>query len=248
MAYTFKDDGSALTYYREYNKEVGTGDKTLVGNWVEERALREDIKTGRYKLWTNPDPDPQAPQQTLTKFQTRSEVLDTYRRTTSHSDHVPPSEFSTSNQVKDPGYAVYKNPDVGVRTALMEKRAQELAMASAPPPDTLPSQYYSTSKQDFVPKDLPANDELGRRVMMTQNMEDIKGAGDGLWRKEHDIVARHLVVEGSESAPTNMSSAPYYNRTVGGMGRDATFTTPISECLKSGNDLGQTTDKFYQPE
>ncbi len=40
MAYTFKDDGHALTYYREYNKEVGTGDKTLVGNWVEERALR----------------------------------------------------------------------------------------------------------------------------------------------------------------------------------------------------------------
>ena len=41
MAYTFKDDGAALTYYREYNKEVGTGDLTLTGNWVEERALRE---------------------------------------------------------------------------------------------------------------------------------------------------------------------------------------------------------------
>jgi len=30
--------------------------------------------------------------------------------------------------------------------------------------------------------------------MMTQNMQDIKGAGDGLWRKEHDICSRHLVV------------------------------------------------------
>ena len=35
MAYTFKDDGASLTYFRDYNKEVGTGDKTLVGNWVE---------------------------------------------------------------------------------------------------------------------------------------------------------------------------------------------------------------------
>ena len=47
MAYTFKDDGHALTFYREYNKEVGTGDKTLVCNWVEERALRDVCETGR---------------------------------------------------------------------------------------------------------------------------------------------------------------------------------------------------------
>ena len=86
MAYTFKDDGSALTYYREYNKEVGTGDKTLVGNWVEERALRDTIKTGRYQLWANPDPDPKAPQQTFTKFTTRPDSLDTYNRTLVHSD------------------------------------------------------------------------------------------------------------------------------------------------------------------
>ena len=33
-----------------------------------------------------------------------------------------------------------------------------------------------------------------RQVMMTQNMIDIKGAGDGLFRKEHDMVARHQVM------------------------------------------------------
>ena len=49
MSYTFKDDGASLTYYREYNKEVGTGDKTLVGNWVEERALRDTIDTGIHR-------------------------------------------------------------------------------------------------------------------------------------------------------------------------------------------------------
>ena len=45
MAYTFKDDGSNLTYYREYNKEVNAKNETLVGNWVEERALRDQIQT-----------------------------------------------------------------------------------------------------------------------------------------------------------------------------------------------------------
>ena len=89
MAYTFKDDGSAMTYFREYNKEVGTGDKTLVGNWVEERALRDDIKTGRYMLWANPDPDPKAAQKTFTKFTTRPDALETYRRTVFHSDVSP---------------------------------------------------------------------------------------------------------------------------------------------------------------
>jgi len=248
MAYTFKDDGSALTYYREYNKEVGTGDKTLVGNWVEERALRDSIKTGRYALWANPDPDPKAAQATFTKFTTRPDTLDTYSRTVVHGDHVPPAEWITSNQVIDPGYAKYKNPDTGVRTALMEKRAQELAAATAAPAETLPYQYYSTTRQDFVAKDLPPAAELGRRVMMTQNMDDIKGAGDGLWRKEHDMVARHLGREAGEDDPKNMSSKPYYNTTSGGLGKNATFSTPITECLKPGEELGQTTDKFYKPE
>ena len=60
MAYTFKDDGASLTYFRDYNKEVGTGDKTLVGNWVEERALRDVVKTGRYMQWVDTTEDPMA--------------------------------------------------------------------------------------------------------------------------------------------------------------------------------------------
>ena len=134
MSYTFKDDGASLTYYREYNKEVGTGDKTLVGNWVEERALRDVVDTGRYKLWVNPKADPKAAQETFTKFTTRPDTLDTYRRTVVHSDHTPSAEFMTSNQVPDPGYAVYTNPGMGAREALLEKRARELAVVRAAPP------------------------------------------------------------------------------------------------------------------
>jgi len=236
MAYTFKDDGSKLTYFREYNKEVGTGDKTLVGNWVEERALRDAIKTGRYQLWANPDPDPKAPQKTFTKFSTRPDTLDTYRRTVVHGDHTPATEFITSNQVPDPGYSVYVNPEKGKRQAKLEAAAWAKAAASEPAPSEMPSQYQSTYKQDYIPKDLPLAETLGRRVMMTQEMQDIKGAGDGLWRKEMDIVARHLVVE-DEGGGSNQTFTAQGVMPSRSFGKNSDFSTPIGLYLK-----GETKD------
>ena len=267
MAYTFKDDGASLTYYREYNKEVGTGDKTLVGNWVEERALRDAIDTGRYKLWVNTTSDPKEKQKTFTKFTTRPDVSATYQRTVVHSDHTPAAEFMTSNQVPDPGYSVYVNPEKGAREALLEKRALELSVVRdparamthdcrgvhraaltacsvsalsthshvatvrvlqvAPSKPELPPQYQSTYKNDYVSKDLPEAATLGRRVMMTQNMQDIKGAGDGLWRKECDIVSRHLVVEGTDAAPGQILTATGM-KPARAFGKDTSFSTPIS--------------------
>jgi len=225
MSWTFKDDGSSLTYYREYNKEVGTGDKTLVGNWVEERALRDAVATGRYKLWVNSTEDAKAPQQTFTKFTTRPDTLDTYRRTVVHSDHTPATEFITSNQVPDPGYAVYVPPGKATREQLREARARELAANVAPAAAAeLPPQYLSTYGQHFTSKDLPAAETLGRRVMMTQNMEDIKGSGDGLWRKESNLVSRHLVPETDGVSDPSFLSKSY--------GKDATFSTPIAEYQK----------------
>lgn len=227
MAYTFKDDGASLTYYREYNKEVGTGDRTLVGNWVEERALRDVIKTGRYKLWVDPTADGNVKQQTFTKFTTRPDSLDTYRRTVVHSDHTPAAEYITSNNVPDPGYSVYVNPNKGAREQMLERRAMELAAQTNQSEPELPPQYQSTYKQDFIDKELPGAETLGRRVMMTQNMKDIKGAGDGLWRKEHDIVARHLVTEGTEAGP-NQAFTMSGVRPARSFGKDATFSTPIA--------------------
>ena len=92
MAYTFKDDGAMLTYYREYNKEVNAKDNTLVGNWVEERALKEEIGTGRYALWVNKGDEKSAAtekQRTFTKFVTRPDALDTFSRTLAHSEVRP---------------------------------------------------------------------------------------------------------------------------------------------------------------
>ena len=96
MAYTFKDDGGRMTYYREYNKEVLDKNDTLVGNWVEERALREQIGTGRYALWVNTGDEKSVAtnkQQTFTKFTTRPDALDTFSRTLAHSDHTPSAEY-----------------------------------------------------------------------------------------------------------------------------------------------------------
>ena len=268
MSYTFKDDGSSLTYYREYNKEVGTGDKTLIGNWVEERALRDVVDTGRYKLWV----DPMNPgnishkSQTFTKFTTRPDVHGTYQRTVVHSDHTPSAEYITSNNVPDPGYSVYVKQGKGAREALLEERARQLAAVRAalrsrlaptvatvrvpickrsaqaearvlhpqmtePFEPELPPQYQTTYRQDFSTKDLPEAETLGRRVMMTQNMADIKGAGDGLWRKEMNIVSRNLVVEETHGAPNQIVTSLGV-KTGTDFGKDATFSCPIHEYKK----------------
>ena len=89
MAYTFKDDGVSMTYYREYNKEVNDKNETLVGNWVEERALRDQIQTGRYQLWVDNSDDPRKTSKTFTKFTQRPDALDTYTRTLVHSEVRP---------------------------------------------------------------------------------------------------------------------------------------------------------------
>lgn len=216
MAYTFKDDGQALTYYREYNKEVGTGDKTLIGNWVEERILRDDVDSGRYALWANPSPDPTAPQQTFSKSTLRPDCSDTFRRTIVHSDHQPAGSYITSNQVRDPGYLTYHNPEKGVRERRLEERAMQMASTTVPHTAELPSQFLSTARQDFAGKELPAKEEIGRRNMT--------GAPDPMWRKEMGISAPHHLADPTEAGVPLPSQS---------FGKNTTFSLPI-ELTKQG--------------
>jgi len=221
MAYTFKDDGHALTYYREYNKEVGTGDKTLIGNWVEERALRSGahgIDTGRYQLWTNPSSDPEAPQQTFTKSVGRPDNADTFRRVFAHNDHQPTAEMVTTANVPDPGYRAYSNPAKGAREALLEARAMALAEATPAPSEELPSQMQTTMREAFVSKELPEVELLGRRVM--------NGSPDLTWRKEAGVVAPHRLEDPANVPPSAPLGDPYF-------GKSTYFTLPI-ELTKSG--------------
>jgi len=236
MAYTFKDDGARLTYFRDYNKEVGTGDNTLVGNWVEERALRDMVETGRYKQWVNPSGDPLAPQKTYHRLEPRPDTLDTYRRTVVHSDHTPSEDYETTNEFAAKAKSAYVYPPKGAREALLEERARALAARSVTRTEPeLPPQYQTTYKQDFVDKELPASETLGRRVMMTQNMADIKGAGDFLWRKECDIVPRHLVSEGGDANATGGGPMTYTmtgEKPMFGFGKDCSFSCPIAHYQK----------------
>jgi len=229
MAYTFKDDGAMLTYYREYNKEVNAKDNTLVGNWVEERALKEEIGTGRYALWVNKGDEKSAAtekQRTFTKFVTRPDALDTFSRTLAHSEHTPSAEYMTNNNVPDPGYARYVNPGMGAREKLLAERARQLAASEADHTiGTLDLAYQSTYRQDYESKPLPNPETLGRKVMLTQNMIEIKGGGDGLFRKEHDLVARHRVLE-KEGGDFNQTMTAQGIKPKFGFGKDCTFSTP----------------------
>lgn len=56
----------------------------------------------------------------------------------------------------------------------------ELAAKTSVEEPELPAQYQSTYRQDYVDKELPLAETLGRRVMMTQNMQDIKVAQPSL--------------------------------------------------------------------
>ena len=62
--------------------------------------------------------------------------------------------------------------------------------------------------------------------MMTQNMRDIKGAGDGLWRKEQNIVARNLVLEENEAHPGEWFTH-HGIKLAGTFGKTDGFSTPI---------------------
>jgi len=107
----------------------------------------------------------------------------------------------------------------------------QLAMESEPVPSSMPSQYQSTYRQDFTAKDPAEADTLGRRVMMTQNMQDIKGAGDGLWRKEADVVSRHLVIE-ERNGSFGQTFTQDGVKPARGFGKVDTFSTPIRHNLK----------------
>ena len=81
---------------------------------------------------------------------------------------------------------------------------------------------------------MPPAETLGRRVMMTQNMEDIKGAGDGLWRKEADIAERNLVMEATGAVPNATFTSTGY-KPARNFGKDSSFSTPI-ELYQKGEE------------
>ena len=105
------------------------------------------------------------------------------------------------------------------------------ASPAASPPDEPPEQYATPSRHDYAEKELPQSSNLGRRVMMTQDMHDIKGAGDGLWRKEHNVVSRTLVVEQTEGVESGMFTNEGF-KPLWSAGRDYSFSQPIGEYLK----------------
>ncbi len=146
-----KDSTDTLTFFRDYNKEVGNGDLTLVGNWVEERALRHNEGTGRYKQWARPD---NLGSVIFSKSRPRPDGGDannTFRRTMLGSEYLPASEYATSNAPASDAFRKYVEPEVGARERNLRERAMEEArnvlLASMPPPER--PDYVTETKAGF---------------------------------------------------------------------------------------------------
>ena len=97
---------------------------------------------------------------------------------------------------------------------------------------TLPPRYVSTYKNDFIAKDLPPSETLGRKVMMTQNMVGIKGAGDGLYRKETGIIPANRFPESAEPCPMGQTFTMTGLKPSRGFGLNTAFSQPIAEYTK----------------
>ena len=119
------------TYYKDYNKVTGQ-QSTLVGNWYEERALKDTTGQMRSTQWVSPsDPSLQGAAEPMhTKAKGHPDLEDTTMRVFFHSDYVAPSEFKPASQMfTEDRWRRYEPKATGSRTALLERRARELAQA-----------------------------------------------------------------------------------------------------------------------
>jgi len=182
-----------------------------VGNWVEERALRDTAEaTGRYKLWVNKSDEPSAPQKTFTFSSERPDTgasLNTFSRTFAHEEAVPVDFWMTSNEV--PREMKYVTQATGVREALLERRAREMAAAQIGADVEFEARvtpvFETTYGLSFTEKELPA--EIGTRR---------KGTPDLLWRVEAGLTDAHRL-------PTTQLHAPQRS-----FGKNDTFSRPVT--------------------
>merc|ERR1712216_461025 len=189
MSYVFKDDKNLGTNYRDYNKE--DNDKCLIGNWVEERALKEDVGTFRYPKWVNADPDQTIQDSRYTKNGLHSglEADNSGARVLTHSDYVHPSNYVTANNVPADTYRVYHDKEAGALTTARDKKYLEAAMLSeSSPASAVPTNFVSEATASFYTKPPIALEERGKRVMLNQHMEKMDIGRDTTFLKEHGLI------------------------------------------------------------
>jgi len=163
--------GTAHPYTGYNKKEI---EECLVGNWVEERALKSGTGVFRYQPWVK-DSTPGAVYPDQVDATKEISGMPTFPRVLEHSDRLEPSEWETHNYTayRDPAsrsddMRVYSNPKKqGARTTAMLAKLK--AIADIPEPEEkLPPQLTSTKQEAYTAKPID-RDNLGASVMKTQD-------------------------------------------------------------------------------
>lgn len=190
---------------------------TLVGNWVEERALKSTTGTYRYREWVDISSEA-----TLYPKETNRVPDPTSARVIAHADSLPPTAYATHTHetFRDPTTQGDKQhrrylpagEAVGKRTAA--KMAAMMREAAAEPEVAAPkTDFTTTSAAAFDVKPRDATLPLGRRVMRTQDGVEVPtGALDRKFQAELGLVptgrcGRQAASQGCASAAAGADTA-----------------------------------------
>jgi len=169
----------------QYNKKENKG--SLIGNWVEERALQETTGVFRYQEWEDSigeegPRDDSVVTQRFTKGGEKADQNDTFNRCFSHMDHEEYGDMKTfsedtfKNPTKQGGYRQYKDVGQGSRTRLTQQEMWDLATQQAEQQadeenrNMMEEPLVSTQQESFqVPPGGAYKKPIGQRVMNTRD-------------------------------------------------------------------------------
>mmetsp|Transcript_2770 Transcript_2770/g.10046 ORF Transcript_2770/g.10046 Transcript_2770/m.10046 type:complete len:237 (+) Transcript_2770:4375-5085(+) len=222
-----------------YNKCDEQG--ALVGNWVEERALRGGTGIFRYQEWVKDDGG-----KSVYAQQTTSEAMETFPRVLEHSDRLESHEWQTHNQAMFPEnrereLRVYSDPKkLGLRNTAALATLREQANA-LPPSDPVAPTPASTMRDAYTTPPLDTSN-LGKSVMKTLDLVPIPAeARDATFRSELGMATKAFVdkaevppVDPARFASHYAIDTPItlYSTMKSSNKKNTEFTKPISDCTK----------------
>ena len=167
--------------FADYNKYQNQG--VLVGNWVEEHALKTSTGTHRYEPWVEME------QQSVYPKHLKASSMVTFGRVFEHSDNLQSKDWLTHNHSTHcASQGNYREMAVhGKRSQMMMMKAREEAMKEPEKEPEKPN-YTTTCRAAYTENDLSGL-EIGARVMKTQDGAPVKR--DHVFLAESKIVDRY---------------------------------------------------------
>jgi len=169
----------------QYNKKVNKG--SLIGNWIEERALLDNTGVFRYQEWEDSigeegPKDDSVVAKRWTKGGEKADQNDTFNRCFSHSDHQEYDSMKTSSEhshqhpQKRTGYREYRDVGQGSRTRMTQQEMWDLATQQAESQaeeenrNMMEEPLVSTQQESFqAPPAAAYTKPIGARVMNTRD-------------------------------------------------------------------------------